>query len=209
MQENIKCNERGLELEGIMNKILKVPVEVSARHIHLAKKDFEKLFGKQNPISPIKKLSQEGEFAAEEKVSLINKDKRIDNVRILGPFRKNSQVEIALTDAYHLRLNPLPKIKVSGDLANTTKILVHGPKDSAKIPCIIAQRHLHCSEDEAKKLKIKNNQIIKIKISGKRGLIFDNIIVRTNPKFRASVHLDTDEGNSAGISGKTFGELVR
>jgi acetate kinase len=188
---------------------MKVPVEVSARHIHLTKKDFEKLFGKQNPISPIKKLSQEGEFAAEEKVSLINKDKRMDNVRILGPFRKNSQVEIALTDAYHLKLNPLPKIKVSGDLANTTKILVHGPNGSIKVPCIIAQRHLHCSENEAKKLKIKNNQIIKIRISGKRGLIFDEVIVRTNPKYRASVHLDTDEGNSAGISGKTFGELVR
>jgi len=188
---------------------MKVPIEVSARHIHLAKKDFEKLFGKQNPISPIKKLSQEGEFAAEEKISLINKDKRIDNVRILGPFRKKSQVEIALTDAYHLKLNPLPKIKVSGDLANTTKILVHGPKGSVKIPCIIAQRHLHCSEDEAKKLKIKNNQIIKIKILGKRGLIFENVMVRTNPKYRASVHLDTDEGNSAGISGKTFGEIVK
>jgi propanediol utilization protein len=187
----------------------KVPIEVSARHIHLTKKDFEKLFGNQNPISPIKKLSQEGEFAAEEKISLVNKDKRINNVRVLGPFRKNSQVEIALTDAYHLKLNPLPKIKVSGDLANTTKILVRGPKEQLKIPCIIAQRHLHCSETEAKKLKIKNNQIIKVKILGKRGLIFENIIVRTNPKYRASVHLDTDEGNSAGISGKTFGEIVK
>ena len=187
----------------------KIPIEVSAKHIHLAKKDFEKLFGKQNPISPIRKLSQEGEFAAEEKVSLINKDKKIDDVRVVGPFRKSSQVEIALTDAYHLKLNPLPKIKVSGDLANTTKILVHGPKGQVKIPCIIAQRHLHCSEEEAKKLKIKNNQIIKVKISGKRGLIFDGIVVRTNPKYRASVHLDTDEGNAAGISGKTFGEILK
>jgi propanediol utilization protein len=188
---------------------MKLPIEVSARHIHLTQKDFEKLFGKENPISPIKKLSQEGEFAAEEKVSLINKDKRLDNIRVLGPFRKKSQVEIALTDAYHLKLNPLPKIKVSGDLANTTKILVHGPKGQLKIPCIIAQRHLHCSKEEAKKLKIKNNQIIKIKISGKRELVFDEVVVRTNPKFRASVHLDTDEGNAAGISGKTFGEIVK
>lgn len=188
---------------------MKVQIEVSARHIHLTKKDFEKLFGKENPISPIKKLSQEGEFAAEEKVSLIGKDKRIDDVRVLGPFRKSSQVEIALTDAYHLKLNPLPKIKVSGDLANTTKILVHGPKGMIKAPCIIAQRHLHCSKEEAKKLKIKNNQIIKVKILGKRELIFDEIVVRTNPKYRASVHLDTDEGNAAGISGKTFGEIVK
>ena len=188
---------------------MKIPIEISARHVHLSREDFEKLFGKENPISPIKKLSQVGEFAAEEKVSLIGKDKRIDDVRVLGPFRKNSQVEIALTDAYHLRLNPLPKIKVSGDLANTTKILVHGPKGIIKVPCIIAQRHLHCSEEEAKKLKIKNNQIIKVKVSGKRGLIFNEVVVRTNPKFRASVHLDTDEGNAAGISGKTFGEIVK
>jgi len=169
---------------------MKIPIEVSARHIHLTQKDFEKLFGKENPISPIKKLSQEGEFAAEEKVSLIGKDKRIDDVRVLGPFRKNSQVEIALTDAYHLKLNPLPKIKVSGDLANTTKILVHGPKGIIKAPCIIAQRHLHCSEEEAKKLKIKNNQIIKVKNTStykieKRWKNGDQILIELPMKIRA------------------------
>lgn len=188
---------------------MKIPVEVSAKHIHLSKKDFERLFGKENPITPIKKLSQEGEFSAEEKISLTNKDRKIDNVRVLGPFRKKSQIEIALTDAYSLKLKPLPKIKVSGDLTNTTKILVHGPKGQLKIPCIIAKRHLHCSEEEAKKMKIKNNQIIKIKISGNRGLIFNEVVVRTNPKYCASVHLDTDEGNAAGILGKTLGEIVK
>jgi propanediol utilization protein len=187
---------------------MKIPIEISARHIHLSEKDFKKLFGKSAELHPIKNLSQDGEFASNEILEISNGKEKL-NVRILGPFRKSSQIEISLTDAIKLKLKPLPKIKVSGDLVNTTKVLAKNKNNSIKIPCIIAQRHLHCPETEAKKLKLKNNQIVKIKISGKRGLIFDNIVVRTNPKFRLSVHLDTDEGNSAGISGKTFGELVR
>jgi propanediol utilization protein len=187
---------------------MKIPIEISARHVHLSEKDFEKLFRKSSKLHPIKNLSQEGEFASKEIVEIVNRKEKL-NVRILGPFRKDSQAELALTDAIKLKLNPIPKIKVSGDLANTTKVLIKNKNKSIRIPCIIAQRHLHCSETEAKKLKLKNNQIVKIKILGKRGLVFDNIIVRTNPKFRLSVHLDTDEGNSAGISGKTFGEIVR
>jgi propanediol utilization protein len=116
---------------------------------------------------------------------------------------------MSLTDAYNLNLNPLPKIKISGDLKGTTQILIKGSKGQTKIPVIIAQRHLHCSEEDAKKLKLKNNSIIKIKISGKRGLIFDNVVVRVKENFRTSVHLDTDEANAAGISGKVFGEIVK
>lgn len=134
---------------------MKIPIEISARHIHLSEKDFEKLFGKNKNLISLKKLSQPGEFASEEKITLINSDKKIENVRILGPFRKNSQAEISLTDAYNLKLNPLPKIKVSGDIADTTKISVKGPKSSIKIPCIIAKRHLHCSVKESEKLRLK------------------------------------------------------
>jgi len=187
---------------------MKIPIEISARHIHLSQKDFEKLFGKSAELHPIKSLSQEGEFASKEVLEIINGKEKF-NVRIIGPFRKSSQAEISLTDAIKLELNPLPKVKVSGDLDGTIKVLIRNKNNSIKIPCIIAQRHLHCSEIEAKKLKLKNNQIVKIKILGKRGLIFDNVIVRVNPKFSLSVHLDTDEGNSAGITGKMFGELVK
>jgi propanediol utilization protein len=186
----------------------KVQIEVSARHIHLSQKDFEKLYGKNSELHPIKNLSQEGEFSSKEIVEIVNGKEKL-NVRILGPFRKNSQAELAITDAIKLKLNPLPKLKVSGDLDGTTKVLIKYKNKSIKIPCIIAQRHLHCSPEEAKKLKLKNNQILKIKIPGKRGLIFDNVVVRVNPKFRLSVHLDTDEGNSAGVYGKTFGEIIK
>ncbi|MCL5018345.1 MAG: phosphate propanoyltransferase [Candidatus Pacearchaeota archaeon] len=187
----------------------KIRVEISARHIHLSEKDFEKLFGKNKNLVPIKKLSQIGEFAAEEKVTLMNKDRKIENVRILGPFRKNSQAEISLTDAYGLKLSPLPKIKVSGDLADTTNISVKGPKGSVKIPCIIAKRHLHCSVQEAEKLRLKNNQKVSVKISGGREVTFGEIIVRIGENFRLSLHLDTDEGNAAGITEKTFGDVIK
>lgn len=186
----------------------KIPIEISARHVHLSKDDFEKLFGKNKSLTKIKDLSQPGEFASEEKIILINSDRKIENVRILGPFRKSSQAEISLTDAYFLKLNPLPKIKVSGDLADTTDILIKGPKSSVKIPCIIAKRHLHCSVKEAEKLELKNNQKISVKVSGGRETIFGEIVVRVSENYKLALHLDTDEGNAAGISGKIFGEVV-
>ena len=186
---------------------MRIPIEISARHVHLSQKDFEKLFGKNKNLTPIKKLSQPGEFASKERITLINSGKKIENVRILGPFRKSSQGEISLTDAYNLRLNPIPKIKVSGDLANTTEILIKGLKSSIKIPCIIAKRHLHCSIKDAEKMKLKNNQNTSIKIKGEREITFHNVIVRVSENYILSLHLDTDEGNAAGISGKTFGEM--
>jgi len=188
---------------------MKIPVEISARHVHLSQKDFEKLFGKNKKLTFFRKLSQPGEFASEKKVTLINNKKRIENVRVIGPFRKNSQVEISLTDAYNLRLNPLPKIKVSGDTSKTGKILVKGSKSSVKIPCIIAKRHLHCSVNEAKKLKLKNNQNISVKIKGIRETTFHDVVVRVSENYRLSLHLDTDEGNSVGIIKKTTGEIIK
>lgn len=188
---------------------MKIPVEISARHVHLSENDFIKLFGKNSKLNPIKFISQPGEFASDKTITLINKENKIENVRVVGPFRKNSQIEISLTDAYKLKLKPLPKIRISGDVSKTTKVLVLGKKSKIKIPAIIAQRHLHCSDKDAKILKLKNGQIIYIKIPGKRKLIFGEIAVRISHNFKTAVHLDTDEGNAAGIYGKTFGEIVK
>lgn len=187
-----------------------IPVEISARHIHISKKDFEKLFGKSNELHLIKNLSQEGEFSSDKKVEIINEKEKL-NLRIVGPFRENSQIEISLTDAYSLKLIPLPELRISGDIKGTTKVLVKGPKSRIKLPAIIAKRHLHCSIEDSKELKLRNGQVIKIKISGKRGLIFDNVVVRIKHGFKTSLHLDTDEANAAGIgiSRKTFGEIVK
>ena len=175
---------------------MKIPIEISARHAHISKEDFKKLYGKGKNLTPIRKLSQPGEFASKETVILSNGKNKIENVRILGPFRKKSQIEISLTDAHNLKLNPLPSIKVSGDLNNTTKILIKNPLNlnaQIKIPVIIAQRHLHCSEKQAKKLNLKNNQRISININGQRETTFHNIIVRISKDYNLSVHIDTDE----------------
>lgn len=185
-----------------------VPVEISARHIHLSKNDFEKLFGKNKKLEPIKKLSQPGEFASKNKVEIINGKEKL-NARILGPLREHSQIELSLTDAYTLKLNPLPKVRLSGDTHGTINVNVKGTKSQIKIPAIIAQRHLHCSEEQAKKLKLKDHQIISIKIPGQRKITFHNILVRISKKYDLSVHLDTDEANAAGISEKTFGEIIK
>lgn len=191
-----------------IKKNIEIPVEVSARHIHLSKKDFEKIFGKNKKLEPIKKLSQPGEFASNLKIEIINSKKKL-NARVLGPLREHSQAEISLTDAYTLGLNPLPKIRLSGDLQGTTNVLIKGPKGKTKIPAIIAQRHLHCSEEQAKKLKLKDNQIISIKVSGQRGVTFHNILVRISKKYDLALHLDTDEANAVSISGKTFGKIIK
>jgi len=188
---------------------MKIPIEISARHIHLSKMDFEKICGKKKQIVLLKKLSQPGEFATQKTLPIINGKRKIDDMRVVGPFRKKSQVELALTDAYDLNLKPLPDIKLSGNLGGSPKITVKGKKSSLKIPVIIAQRHLHCSEEKAKKLKIKNNQKVSIKIDGKRGLTFHNVVVRLSKEYKLGMHIDTDEANAANIRGKTFGKIVR
>lgn len=189
-----------------MSKI--TPVEISARHAHLCKEDFKKLFGKKKKLMIMRKLSQPSEFASKEKIELINGKEKF-NVRIVGPLRVNSQAEISMTDAYNLSLDPLPKIRVSGDIHGTSQILAKGPRGQVKIPVIIAQRHLHCSEEQAKKLRLKNNQLISVKINGQRKTTFHNIIVRVSKDYNLSLHLDTDEANAAGISEKTFGEIIK
>ncbi len=191
-----------------MKESSKIQVEISARHIHLSKKDFEKLFGKNKELTSIKKLSQPGEFASKEKIEIVNKNERL-SARVLGPLREHSQAEISLTDAHKLKLNPLPKIKISGDLKGTTYVVIKGPKGTTKIPVIIAKRHLHCSEEQAKKLKLKDKQIVSVKISGPREITFHNILVRISKKYNLSMHLDTDEANAAGISKKTFGKIIK
>ena len=134
--------------------IKKIPIEVSARHVHLSQKDLEKLFGKQHKLKVLHPISQPGQFAAKEEVELINgKDKL--NARIIGPCRERNQVEISITSAYKLKMRKIPPIRISGDLGNVSHITVKGPKGKIKANVIIAQRHLHLSEEEAKKLKLK------------------------------------------------------
>ncbi|MFH1457512.1 MAG: PduL/EutD family phosphate acyltransferase [Patescibacteria group bacterium] len=179
----------------------KIKVEVSARHIHLSQADLDKLFGKGYKLKKLKDLSQTEEFATKEQVFCV-RDKNF-GFRIVGPVRKESQIELSHTDSVRLKVDA--ELRLSGDLKNVKSYLeIQGPKGRAKIKVIIPQRHLHCSTEQAKKLKLKKNKKVKIEIVGKRGLVFDNVIVRSDEKYNLACHIDTDEANACGL-GKVCG----
>ncbi|MFH1575790.1 MAG: phosphate propanoyltransferase [Candidatus Nealsonbacteria bacterium] len=187
---------------------VKIPVEVSARHIHLCKKDLDILFGKGYCLTQKKALTQPGEFATQETLTARFKDKEISQIRVISPLRPQTQLEISTTDAYHLGIPVI--IRLSGDLKGTSGILLVGPKGEVAIQegVIIAKRHLHVSKKEAEKLGIANKKEVSVKVEGTRSLTFHNIKVRIGENYKLSAHLDTDEGNAAGINSKTFGELI-
>ena len=187
---------------------VQIPVEVSARHIHLSKHDLATLFGKGYCLTKKRVLTQPGEFAAEETVAVRFQDREIPQARVVSPLRPQTQLEISLTDAYNLGMPAV--IRSSDDLKGTPGILLIGPAGELvlKHGVIVAWRHLHISPKEATRLGIKNKEMISVKIQGKRKLTFHNIKVRINKNYKLSMHLDTDEGNAAGIVGKTFGELI-
>ena len=176
----------------------KVIAEISARHIHISRAHLDKLFGKGYQLKAIKDLSQPGEFAAQEEVEIIGPKNKIA-IRIVGPVRKQTQIELAVTDARVLGINPV--FRVSGDLKNSSGgVMLKGPKGLVKLTngLIVPLRHLHISESDAKKWKLKTGQKVKARVGGPRGLVFDNIIVRVG-NYATRIHLDTDEANAAGL----------
>jgi len=189
-----------------MNK--KVLIEISARHIHLCLKDLEVLFGKNYKLKKLKKLSQADDFAAQEKIDIKFGKHILKGIRVVGPVRKETQIEISLTDAFNLEVKPV--LRLSGNLKETPgATLIKGRKKiRIKQGVIIAQRHLHCNPQEAKLLNIKNKSFISIKSGGKRGVTFHNVKVRVKQGYNLSLHLDTDEGNSAGIIKKGKGTII-
>jgi len=185
----------------------KIPIEVSARHIHISQNDLEKLFGKGYKLRKLKSLSQPSDFAAKETLNIQNGSKKISNVRIIGPVRGKTQVELSATDAIRLGIKPV--LKESGDIKNTPGIFLISPKKKIRIKkgVIVSLRHIHCTPKEAHQLGLKNGEMISIKIKGKRGITFHNVKVRINENYRLCVHIDTDEGNAAGINKKAKGFL--
>jgi len=181
-------------------KNIKIPVEVSARHCHLSKEDLEKLFGVGYELKKLRQLFEPSDFACQEQVSIQIGSKKIEKIRIIGPLRAQTQVEISLSDAIGSGL--MPPIRLSGDLKGSLPVILEGPagKVELKEGLIVAQRHLHCATDEAKKYKLKTGDIISVKIEGARSVVFENIIVRVKDNYKLCLHLDTDEGNAAGIN---------
>lgn len=188
---------------------IKIPLEISARHIHLCQKDLDILFGKNYQLRKIKDLSQPGQFAAQETVTIFGPKGKIERVRILGPLRSQTQVEISKTDGFVLGTEP--PLRVSGNLVGSGGIKILGPKSEINLKegLIVAKRHLHVSPQKAQELEIKNSDLISIRIENERGLIFNNIIVRVDKDFRLACQLDTDEGNAAGVKPGDFGILIK
>ena len=186
---------------------MKVPIEISARHLHISAKDLDKLFGKNYKLKKRNPLIQPGQFAAVETVDLQYGKNKIKKVRILGPVRENSQLEISKTDAFNLGVNT--PYSDSGESKGSGIVLI-GKRGKLKMNkgVMISLRHLHCNPTEAKRLKLKNGQKIAVRVGGIRALVFENVLVREGDNYSLSLHLDTDEGNAAGINGKGEGEII-
>ena len=192
-----------------MKKLL---VETSARHVHLSKKEFEALFGEGKELTVKKYLSQPGQFVSEEKVNLVGPKKSINGVSILGPLRKEAQVEVSLTDARTLGLS-IP-VRESGDTAGTPGITITSVDGTKEVVLekgvIAAKRHIHATPEDAKEMGLTNGEIVSVKVNTPdRSLIFDDVVVRVRDDFAFYMHIDTDESNAAGCSGEVYGEILK
>ncbi|MGM0608315.1 MAG: phosphate propanoyltransferase [Candidatus Muiribacteriota bacterium] len=181
------------------------PVSVSNRHVHISKKHLEILFGDNYKLNKIKDLSQPGQFAASEKVILVGPKGVIEKVRILGPERKNTQVEVSITDCFKLGIKP--HVRESGALDNTPGITLCGPAGSVYIGegVIVAGRHIHCTPVDALNLGVEDGQVVDVEIENERGGIFKNVLIRVSDNYKLDMHIDTDEGNAFMVSSNTKG----
>jgi propanediol utilization protein len=186
-----------------------IPLGISNRHIHLTDETFHKLFGDNAEFEVMRQLYQPGEFASKHTLTIVGpKLRSIPNVRILGPLRKYDQVEVSLTDAIFLGINP-PVVN-SGTLANAVPLTLVGPKSSVYLKkcAIIANRHIHISDKDAEKHGLKNGDLCKVKIPGEKSTIFENVLIRTNKNWKLQIHLDTDDANAANVREETFVEFI-
>lgn len=184
-----------------------VPVGISNRHIHLSQADLDQLFGAGYQLTPMKELSQPGQFACKETVTICGPKGAIEKVRVLGPVRKETQIEIVAGDCFKLGVKA--PAKLSGDLAGTPGITVVGPKGSVQTAqgLIVAQRHIHMAPADAQAYGVQDGQIVKIRVGGLRGGIYDNVAIRVTTSSKLECHLDTEEANAMGIAGTV--EIVR
>ena len=185
-----------------------VPIGVSARHVHLTQEHVEALFGPGYQLTKKKDLMG-GQFASNETVTIIGlKLRAIENVRVLGPVRSATQVEVSATDAIKLGMN-VP-VRMSGDIAGSAPIAIVGPKGAIylKEGCIVAKRHIHMSPEDAARFGVVDKQVVKVRFESGRGGTLEDVPVRVDPSFDLEMHIDTDEANGLGIA-KDMGYLIK
>ncbi|MEA3265579.1 MAG: phosphate propanoyltransferase [Candidatus Fermentibacteria bacterium] len=188
------------DVEGV------IPVELSARHVHLSAADVQTLFGKD--LTPVRELSQPGQFLSKERVQLIGPAGTLDNIAILGPARGKTQVEISATDARVLGVTP--PTRQSGDIAGSAGLQIGTAKDTLTIEegLIIAARHLHMHPDDAIRLGVKDKDLVRVRVGDLRAMVFENVLVRVNENYRLAMHIDFDEGNACGWTPEMTGQLL-
>ncbi|WP_307470417.1 phosphate propanoyltransferase [Paenibacillus harenae] len=185
-----------------------VPIGVSARHIHLSEEHVEALFGAGYTLTEMKPLSQPGQYAANETVAVIGPKGEFAKVRILGPVRKRTQLEVSRTDAFALGVKP--PLRESGNIAGSAGIKLQGPAGEVAIEegVIVAARHIHFNTSDAERWNIEDKQRLRVRVGGDRGVVFENVVARVSDEFALDMHIDTDEANAAGIANGDTGEII-
>lgn len=187
----------------------KLPIALSNRHIHLSQEDLHTLFGEGYELTKIKDLSQPGQFACDEKVDIEGPKGVIKGVRVLGPVRGETQLEISISDAFKLGVEPV--IRNSGDIDGTPGVKIIGPKGEVELEkgVIVAARHIHMHTSDGEKFGVKDGDIVKIKTEGIRSVVFENVLVRVKDNFALEMHVDIEEGNAAGVKNGDLVELIK
>ena len=197
------------DIELLVDKVVSsifVELEASGRHVHVTKEQALSLFG--HPLTPKRPLSQPGQYLANERVTVVGPKGEFSNVAVLGPERKEGQVEVSLTDARSLGLEA--PIRLSGDVKGSPGILLRGEKGCVTLPegVIAAQRHIHLTPEDAKKFRVQDRQTVKLQTYTARPVVFDDVAVRVSPDFASYVHLDYDEANACGFQKGDLGRIL-
>jgi putative phosphotransacetylase len=184
-------------------------VEISARHAHVTKETLETLFGKGHELTPKKDLSQPGQFACEERITVVGPKKELAGVSILGPCRPADQIELSATDARSIGISA--PVRESGDVAGSGACKLVGPCGEVELKegVIIAKRHIHMTPEDADRIGVKDAQVVKVALdTDGRATIYGDTIVRVSPKYALAMHIDTDEANAALVPGSCKGYIV-
>ncbi len=197
------------DLEKLVRAVaqrLFVPLEASGRHVHLTREQAQRLFGHE--LTPKRPLSQPGQYLAQERVTVVGPKGELANVAVLGPARKEAQVEISLTDGKTLGI--VPPVRLSGDVNKTPGVTLRGPLGELTLPqgVMAALRHIHLNPEQAGNFGVKDKQVVRLQTLTDRPVVFEDVVVRISPDFEGAVHLDYDEANACGMRPGDFGRIL-
>lgn len=198
--ENLACL-----VSAVLERVF-VPIEASGRHVHLTKEQALTLFG--HDLTPERDLSQPGQYLSKERLTVVGPKGEFRNVAVLGPARKEAQVEISLTDGKALGIRP--PVHLSGDISGSPGCILEGPNGKVVLETgvIVAQRHIHLTPEDAAKFGVQDKQVVKLQTFTTRPVIFEDTVVRVSEKFRAAAHLDYDEANACGLGKTDYGRII-